>query len=114
MMKLGFVCLAVAWIFFAQPLAASNHEQDSALRAFRSGEVAGLQRILARARNAYAGRVLAVELKRSQTSNAANPWIYMVKMLTPQGNVIMLYLNAKTAAIRSVRGRGAEAARRRP
>ena len=113
MIKLGSVYLAVVLIFLAQPLGAASDEQDSALRAFRSGEVAGLPRILSRARAAYAGRVLAVELIRGQAGNAARPWVYMVKMLTPQGNVIMLYLNAKTAAIQSVRGRGANAARRR-
>lgn len=114
MMKLGIVYLAAALFFLAQPLAAASDEQDSALQAFRSGEVAGLPRILSRARSAYTGRVLAVELQRSQAGNAASTWIYMVKMLTPQGNVIMLYLNAKTAAIQSVRGRGVEAARQRP
>lgn len=112
MMRLGFVFLAVALTVLAQPLAAASDEQDSALQAFQSGEVAGLPRILARARAAYAGRVLAVELIRGQTGNAAGPWVYMVKMLTPQGNVIMLYLNAKTAVILSVRGRGAGAARK--
>lgn len=112
MKKLGFIFPAVVLIFLAQPLAASNHEQDSALQAFRSGEVAGLPRILSRARSTYRGRVLAVELIRKQAGNAASPWVYMVKMLTPQGNVIMIYLNAKTGAIQSVKGRGAEAARR--
>ena len=56
--------------------------------------------------------MLAVELIRKLAGNAASPWVYMVKMLTPQGNVIMLYLNAKTAAIQSVKGRGADAARK--
>ncbi|MFP6731899.1 MAG: peptidase M4 [Alphaproteobacteria bacterium] len=112
MIKVGFVFLAVVLIFLAQPLVAANHEQDSALQAFQSGEVAGLPRILARARSAFFGRVLAVELIRKLAGNAASPWVYMVKMLTPQGNVIMLYLNAKTAAIQSVKGRGADAARK--
>ncbi len=119
MMKLGFICLAgcvylaLALFFLAPPLAAASDEQDSALQAFRSGQVASLPRILARARETYAGRVLAVELTRGRAGNAASPWVYMVKMLTPQGNVIMLYLNAKTTVIQSIRGRGAEAARKR-
>ncbi len=112
MMKLGSVFLAAALTVLAQPLAAASDEQDSALRAFQSGEVTGLPRILSRARAAYAGRVLAVELIRAQAGNANSPWIYMVKMLTPRGNVIMLYLNAKTASIQTVRGRGADAARK--
>ena len=117
MMKFGFVylwgvvSLATALACLAQPLAAAGDDQDSALRAFQSGQVAGLPRILSRARAAYSGRVLAVELIRNQAG--AGSWVYMVKMLTPQGNVIMLYLNAKTAAIQSVRGRGANAARKR-
>ena len=112
-MKWGFVYLFVSLVFFAPPIAAASDEQDSALQAFRLGQVAGLPRILSRARASYFGRVLAVELIRSQAGNAASPWVYMVKMLTPQGNVIMLYLDAKTTVIQSVRGRGARAARRR-
>ena len=112
-MKWSFVYLIVSLTSFAQPIVAASDEQDSALQAFQSGEVAGLPRILARARSAFFGRVLAVELIRKLAGNASSPWVYMVKMLTPQGNVIMLYLNAKTTVIQSVRGRGAEAARRR-
>ena len=115
MKKSGFLYLAgifsllAAMTVLAPPLAAASDEQDNALKAFQSGQVAGLPRILSRARAAYAGRVLAVEL---QAGNANRPWVYMVKMLTPQGNVIMLYLNAKTAAILSVKGRGAGPARK--
>ena len=105
--------MATVLTWLARPLAAASDEQDSALQAFQSGQVAGLPRILSRARAAYSGRVLAVELIHGQVGNADSPWVYMVKMLTPQGNVIMLYLNAKTTVIQSVRGRGAEAARRR-
>ena len=113
MIKLVFLCLAVALAFLAQPAVAASDEQDSALNAFRSGQVAGLPSILSRARAAFSGRVLAVELIKGRAGNAAGLWVYMVKMLTPQGHVIMVYLNAKTAAIQSVRGRGAEAARKR-
>ena len=112
-MKWSFVYLIVSLTSFAQPSVAASDEQDSALQAFRAGQVAGLPRILSRAHRAYTGRVLAVELIRGQAGAAAGPWVYMVKMLTPQGNVIMLYLDAKTTVIQSVRGRGAEAARRR-
>ena len=106
----GVVSLLAAMTVLAPPLAAASDEQDSALKAFQSGQVVGLPRILARARAAYAGRVLDAGLVQGQAGGGA--WVYMVKMLTPQGNVIMLYLNAKTAAILSVRGRGANAARK--
>lgn len=102
----GFLSLSI------DPAQAANHEQDSALQAYRSGQVAGLPRILSRARKAYAGRVLAVELIPGRADHETGSWIYMVKMLTPQGNVIMLYLDAKTAIIKSVKGRGLEAARK--
>ena len=84
-MKWSFVYLIVSLTSFAQPIVAASDEQDSALQACRAGQVAGLPCILSRAHRAYTGRVLAVELTRSQAGAAAGPWVYMVKMLTPPG-----------------------------
>ena len=111
MTRRNYLLSSAAFLLFARPLAVRCDEQDSALAALRSGEVVSLGRILARVRAAYAGRVLEAELDRSRGGVAA-PWVYKVKMLTPQGHVIKLLLNAKTTAILAVKGRGAEAAKK--
>lgn len=111
MTRRSFVLSSAAFVLFARPRAAHSDEQNNAREALRSGEVVSLGRILARVRAAYAGRVLEAELERGRGGGTA-PWIYHVKLLTPQGNVIKLMLNAKTAIILAVKGRGAEAAKK--
>ena len=114
MTRRGLVTISAALVLLAQPLAALGDEQDSARQAYESGQVAGLPLILARVRSAFHGRVLEVELQRMRGGGASAPWIYEVKLLTPQGNVIKLQLNAKTTDILRVKGRGADAARKAP
>ncbi len=111
MTRRSFVFSSAAFVLFARPLAVRSDEQDRAREALQSGEVVSLDRILARVRAAYAGRVLEAELEQGRGDGAV-PWVYQVKMLTPQGHVIKLRLNAKTAIILAVKGRGAEAAKK--
>ena len=94
----------------AWPRSGRGDDHDSALRALQAGEVVSLDRILKRCRAAYYGQVLEAELGRG----GGAPWVYQVKMLTPQGHVIKLLLNAKSTAILDVQGSGAEAARKQP
>ncbi len=111
MTRRSFVLSSAAFVLLARPLAVRCDEQDSAREALESGEVVSLGRILARVRAAYAGRVLEAELERGRGGGAV-AWVYQIKMLTPQGHVIRLMLNAKTAIILAVTGRGAEAAKK--
>lgn len=111
MTRRNFVLSLAAFALLARTRAVHGDEQNSAREALRSGEVVSLGRILARVRAAYAGRVLEAELKQGRGGGAV-PWVYHVKLLTPQGHVIKLMLNAKTAIILAVKGRGAEAAKK--
>ena len=111
MTRRSFVLSSAAFVLFARPRAVQSDEQNNAREALRSGEVVSLGRILARVRAAYAGRVLEAELERGRGGGATR-WVYLVKLLTPQGHVIKLMLNAKTTIILAVEGRGAEAAKK--
>ncbi len=109
----GFVLAAAIAAVLLQPGAAAAGDHDRARRAYEAGEVVALRDILARVNSAYEGRVLEVELQPNRRPGARAQWVYGVRMLTPQGHVLRLELDARTTAILNVRGRGADAARRR-
>jgi len=88
-------------------LAQSDH--DRAKAALRAGQIRPLKQILASVRRNYRGRQLQVNL----SEQGGGAWIYHVKWMTPESNVLSIVVDARTAQIMSVSGRGAEAARRR-
>ncbi len=107
------VVLAVALVLTPEGAAvAVNH--DEARRAYEAGEVVGLGRILKRVRAIYNCRVLEVELHQARPASSRSRWIYAVKVLTRQGNVLMIRLDGKTMNILNVSGRGADAAQWKP
>ena len=60
----------------------------------------------------YHGDVLEVELDDERV-NGVQIWIYEIKLLTPQGNVLKMDIDAKTMEIMQVKGRGAKRARKK-
>ncbi len=107
MTRRGFILsLAIPGLFaWFEPARGDQH--DCALEPLRAGEVASLGHILRRVRGAYYGQVIEAEL-----ACGGPPWVYQVRMVTPQGHIIKLLLNAQTTDILSVQGHGAEAARK--
>ncbi len=81
--------------------AASEH--DRARDAVRAGQIQPLNSILARVKGQFRGRVIGVRLVKP----GPNPhrWRYRVKLLTPQGRVLLVIVNARTGNVLGVRGR---------
>ena len=113
MRHLYLALASASLLLFAQASVRAADEHDRVRRAFEAGEVVGLAGILTRVTSTYGGRVLGIELDDGRRSSRRVPWVYAIKVLTPEGNVLMLQLNAKTMEILNVKGRGAEAARKR-
>ncbi len=112
-MKNGYIAVvSAALLVSATPAAHAAEEHDRARRAYQAGEVVALGRILGRVRSTFEGRMLEIELDERRV-NRRPRWIYTVRMLTPRGNVITIRLDAKTMEVLNVRGRGADAARKR-
>ncbi len=108
-----YMALAAAIFTLSPSPAATAGEHDRARQHFEAGEIASLGRILDRVRRAYAGRVLEIYLDEGRRAGHRVPWVYSVKLLTPQGNVLMLQLNAKTTEFLGVRGHGAQGRNKR-
>tara|TARA_B100001939_G_scaffold312615_1_gene295907 strand:- start:8868 stop:9290 length:423 start_codon:yes stop_codon:yes gene_type:complete len=78
------------------------YRHDNVQQALRNGEIVSLRVIRRTVQKSYPGRIVDVQLLES--GRRSMPYTYMVKVLTPEGQVLNVTLNAKTARILSVRG----------
>ena len=91
-------------IFFLTALAvcpetahADNHRR--ARDAVTAGEVLPLSAVLGIVRSQFSGRVMDVDLKQRGQS-----MVYQVKLLTPDGQLMRISVDARSGQIRSVKG----------
>lgn len=95
----------MAALLWAAPLDAArageaDHEQ--ARRALQAGEVMPLAAVLERLARSHPGQVLEVELEREH-----GRWIYEIRLLQPDGQLVKLAVDARNAEVLRVRGPGA-------
>ncbi len=91
---------------------ADSKDQHRAQKALKAGQIVPLRKMLGSVEDRYEGDVLEVELDDERV-NGVKIWIYEIKLLTPQGNVLKMDIDAKTMEILLIKGRGAEKARRK-
>ena len=107
MKYLSFGLVFASIVAIAQPAAWAADDHDRARRAYQAGQVVGLAQILAFVSRSYRGQVLEIELDKRKWTDRGDMWIYEVTMLTPQGHVVILELDAKSnQQCRSRRRRG--------
>jgi len=63
-------------------------------------EVVPVERVFQQVQTEFEGIILELELEDEESH-----WIYEVKLLTPQGNVLKIEYDAKTMALLNVKGR---------
>lgn len=78
----------------ALPAAAGDDDHDRARQAVIEGEVLPLDDVLARLARTHPGQVLETELERDD-----GRWIYEIKLLQPDGQLLRLDLDARTGAV---------------
>ena len=83
--------------------ARADDEHHEARQAVASGDVAPLERLLARIREEFGGQVLKVELER-EDDEAKATWVYEAKVLTAEGSVLKLDYDAKTLELLKMKG----------
>jgi len=66
--------------------------------------VVPLRSLLAQVHKAYPGRVLEVELEQEESVNGC-AWVYEVKLLTEEGNVLKLDYDAMNLELLKIKGR---------
>lgn len=88
----GSLGLQPAW-------SGSKDDHNRARHALQAGEVLPLGKVLQRLEREHPGQVMEVELEQEE-----GRWIYEVKLLQPQGELVKLKLDARTAALLPAKG----------
>lgn len=88
----GSLGLQPAW-------SGSKDDHNRARQAVQAGQVLPLRSVLERLEREHPGQVMEVELEQEE-----GRWIYEVKLLQPQGQLVKLKLDARTAALLSAKG----------
>lgn len=91
----------------AQAHGDDDHERARA--ALRAGEVLPLATLLERLQRSQPGRVLEVELERD-----GGRWVYEVKLLRADGQLLKLALDARSGELLSLRAKGSHPGGHRP
>ena len=81
-------------------MGSDKHDHDRAREAVRAGLVLPLPAVLERLKREVPGQVLEVELEQERSG-----WIYEIKLLTPAGQLIKVYLDARTAEVLRIKPR---------
>ena len=83
----GCLALQPAW-------SGSKDDHNRARQALQAGQVLPLGKVLERLEREHPGQVMEVELEQEE-----GRWIYEVKLLQPQGQLVKLKLDARTATL---------------
>ena len=83
--------------------ADDDDERRAAEAALARGEARPVGALLQRVRSRFAGSVLEIELEHEDDD--ARPWVYEVKLLTPDGDVLELEYDAGTLELLGLEGR---------
>ncbi|HET8900236.1 MAG TPA: PepSY domain-containing protein [Rhodanobacteraceae bacterium] len=96
------VAVAALSVLLAPPLADAGHDRHhdhlEARELLRRGEILPLSRILEQVRKRQPGDVIEVELEHSDHHG----WEYEVKVLTSEGRVRKVKVNAGDGSIRKI------------
>jgi hypothetical protein len=94
------VLAALLLIGLAQPSAwaSDSHDHERARAAVEAGQVLPLPTLLERLRRTHPGQVLELELERDD-----GRWIYEVKLLQANGQLLKLEVDAATAQVLQVK-----------
>ena len=90
---------------FSLPARAGESDQDRARSAVEKGQIKPLDQILSSVRRHVPGRVVRVDLHGGNGGH--RPYVYDVRVMSPQGNISAVEVDARTAKILSVRGKDA-------
>ena len=81
---------------------ADDEDEEAAEAALARGDARPVHELLQRVGSKFEGSVLKVELEHEDEGDA--PWVYEVKLLTPQGDVLELAYNAATLELMGLEG----------
>ncbi len=96
---LALLALLVGGLVLQPAWSGSKDDHNRARQAVQAGQVLPLRSVLERLEREHPGQVMEVELEQEE-----GRWIYEVKLLQPQGQLVKLKLDARTAALLTSKG----------
>ncbi len=77
-----------------------EYDYERADRARRSGDIVPLRDVLESVRKTFEGEIVGIELEKER-----GLWIYEIKMISPDGRYIEIYVDAKSNTVLKVEGK---------
>lgn len=77
-----------------------EHDYEDAVRAQKSGDALPLRDILDEIGKSYKGEIVGIKFEKKK-----GVWIYEIKLVTPEGRYLEIYVDAKTSQILQVEGK---------
>jgi uncharacterized membrane protein YkoI len=77
-----------------------RHDYRDAANARRSGDIVPLRDILDEVRKTHPGEIVGIEFERED-----GIWVYEIKLVTPEGRYLEIYVDAKTKKIIEIEGK---------
>lgn len=105
----GLVGVGLGLALPATQARGQDDDHERARAAVRAGEVLPLSEVLERLQRSHPGQVLELELERED-----GHWIYEVKLLQADGQLLKLDLDARTAQVLSVKRKRGAASQEKP
>jgi uncharacterized membrane protein YkoI len=90
--------LVLAGLLAAPIAQASDKDHERARQAVQAGQVMPLPAVLEKLALTHPGRVLEVELERERREGN-EVWVYEIKLLQADGQLLKLELDAKSAEV---------------
>lgn len=94
------VSVLLAGVAWPLARAGDRHDHERARAAVQAGEVLPLATVLERLQRTHPGQVLELELEREHER-----WVYDIKLLQPNGQLVKLRVDARTAQVLEARQR---------
>lgn len=85
------------FIFFSTQVVSQTNDHEKAIEAVQSGEILPLDQILQSIKQKFNGRVLAINLNDNEQGLFG--WVYDIRMIDRQNNVINLRIDAGTSTV---------------
>ena len=92
-----YVALAFTAILAGVALADS-YDHDAVRLAVERGEIRSLADILTQTRDKLAGQIAGVEIERK-----AGRWLYELRVVSQQGQLLKVYVDARTGEIERIK-----------
>lgn len=100
----GFLVVLLLMGFWPAGASYARSEQDKARDAYQRGEIMSLSEIRRYVHRNFEGEIIGTKFR--PPSGREERYIYKFRVLSPEGNVIRVDIDARTSRILRVKGKG--------